>query len=757
MRMMAIVGGSSMRIFLLLLTGCGFAPAPALTGDNSRPETFILQAPAALITQSVADFEFDSDEPDVSYDVYMDGKGLGNFSSRVRVDDLAEGRHVLSVVAKRADGTRDRSHAVHVWSVDTRAPVIAVTFPPRRSLTDTGTVAVCGTLVEESGLASLTVNGVNVHFPAGSGTWRAIVPVDEETVLRVVATDIAGNIVVNADHRITPVEPPPPPPAAPDPRDEFELIIDADANEALVVEPTQVVAIDLDTAERRVVSSSLVGSGEAFKDIVVMTRIPDNDELVVFDTFRCRITTVDIATGNRDIIWSRLGPSDIPATREGLIASDGVYAYVQGPRDARLVALKLDGTEQRTLAANGWAQDAVALTWDPVEERLLAADAKAGDLYAINPTTGAKTTVSAHDPQHPLGYARGLALDGTSAYVISKDGNGVLEIDLETGEREFLPLIGDGLIRPLAIAIDLDDRQLVVLDHGREGLMFIDLDDGNCRERVARHEPRPECVGPIYLDDQSGELCLLDGGRCTLVALDRESGAQRALLDLADDAPDAVDFHINPETGEPVVLERHGIYIGEPGTLSCRAVPPDPAAPLGGGLALRVEEGGRSALILDSRPHTIDWDWIRSTVRKDRVVRVDLKSGKCTLLVDQAAAGFGDAASATGGLFLDEQNADLYLGAVECGPYGACYRGTIKLFNMDVRQVETVYGVDRTEGNTTYLKGGTATPPDDFGILVRDPVRNRIYTYDRVNKVVGRIHFEGPNPRYEVIAGDLPH
>ena len=37
-----------------------------------------------------------------------------------------------------------------------------------------------------------------------------------------------------------------------------------------------------------------------------------------------------------------------------------------------------------------------------------------------------------------------------------------------------------------------------------------------------------------------------------------------------DDAPDAVDFHINPETREPVVLERHGIYNFAPESRICR-------------------------------------------------------------------------------------------------------------------------------------------------------------------------------------------
>ena len=761
-----------MRILLLLSitafgwAGCGFAgaPTPFTTSSASAPETSILQAPRPVMSASTAVFEFGSDETGVSYHVYLDGESIGTYGKDLVLEDLAEGPHRLSVKAERANGQADRSHAVHHWSVDTKAPVVTVTFPPPISFVDTGSVAVCGTLVEEGGLVSLTVNGVAAKSKDGFRTWRAIVPVGREMDIEVTVEDIAGNVVVDAGRHVTPVDPPPPPPVSKK-RDEFELVIDADSNAAIVVEPRRVISIDLDTAVRQIVSDDDYGTGEPFKDVVVMTSIPDSNKVVVFDTFRCRLTTVDLDSGDRDIIWERLGKSDIPATREGLIASDGTHAYVQGPRSASLVELKLDGSERRMVRGAGWVGDAVALVWDDEGERLLATDATTGHIYAVDPADGTRTTVSAHDAEFPVGFARGLALDGKRAFAIARDGNGVLEIDIEDGTRKFLALSGDGLLDPRAIAIDGDAKQLVVLDHGRDGLMFIDLEDGACREHVASHEPRPECVGPIHLDEKSGELCLLDGGRCSLIALNRESGEQRVILDLADDAPDAVDFHINPVSGEPVVLERHGIYnfapthgncVIAPGSRSCTIIPPDPAAPLGGGLALRVEQGGDSVLILDSRPHTIDWDWIRSTVRKDRVVRIDLKTGKCTLVAEEAATGFAETGSVTGGFFLDEERQDMYLGSVECSPYGTCFRGTIKLLDLGNTAVETVYGVDRIEGNTTYFVGGTATPPDEFGVIVRDATNNRIYTYDRENKVIGRIHFEGPNPRYEVIAGDLP-
>ena len=126
-------------------------------------------------------------------------------------------------------------------------------------------------------------------------------------------------------------------------------------------------------------------------------------------------------------------------------ASDGKVVWVQGPRKGNLVELNLAGTSRRTVAASGWVQDAVALTWDGKRDRLLAIDAKTGNLYEVDPTDGTKSVVSAHDADYPTGFERGLVIDGDTAYTIARDRNGILEIDLETGDRSFLGMTGDGL------------------------------------------------------------------------------------------------------------------------------------------------------------------------------------------------------------------------------------------------------------------------------------------------------------------------
>ncbi|MHC4941068.1 MAG: PQQ-binding-like beta-propeller repeat protein [Planctomycetota bacterium] len=740
----------------LFVAGCGVGGSNSYSAP-AVPETYLIATPQELVTDSSrAVFEFDSDSSNVTYRATLDGESLGEVSNPLVLEDLSDGPHMLWVAAYSSRGERDRSGAVFHWTIDTVAPKITVTWPPPQAFTDQGEVIVRGTTEDAGGVQRVLVNGVRAVSADGFKTWYAYLPVTRGTAIWSEVMDVAGRTVTDKSRTIVPVDPPVIPVEDDSARDEFELLIDEDAGEAVVVESTCVTAIDLSNGGRRVVSDETTGTGTPFSDIVVMAEIPGTNDITVFDTKDCRLFTVDLDTGDRKVIWENLGPSDIPATREGLIASDGKVVWVQGPRQGNLVELNLDGTSRRTVAESGWVQDAVALTWDGKRDRLLAIDAKTGNLYEVDPVDGTKNVVSAHDADYPTGFERGLVIDADTAYTIARDRNGILEIDLENGDRSFLAMSGDGLEEPRAIAHHEDEGALVVLDHGRAGLMYIDLSTGACREESYTHAPRAECVGPIYHDPNSGELCLLDGGRCALIGVRPGSGNQRTIADLGNDAPDAVDFHMNPQTGEPVVLERHGVYRYENGCTTCTEVPKDPDNPLGASLALRVEPSGHTALVLDSRPYTIDKGWKRYTIRKDCLIRLDLSTGKHEIVQEEPVAGFSEIASPTGGTFLHDSENKVYFGATECTDIDRCYHGTLRVLDLTTGEATSVYGVSRSTENVIEFIGGTATPPQDFGAVVYDEKRNRFYTLDREDGVIGRIHFDQPHPRYEVFAGDLP-
>ncbi|MHC4955917.1 MAG: hypothetical protein ACYTGZ_18880 [Planctomycetota bacterium] len=736
------------ELVLVVLTACG-AGGSTPVAQPDPPSTEVLAWPQGVVTEDSATFEFTSDQSGVQFSARIDGEPWEPVESPLVLEDLTDGAHTIYIRAEKKDLV-DRVPVRIQWTVDTEPPEVQVTFPPVRSLTDQGEVAVCGTAADLGGVAGVTVNGVVAQSNDGFGTWRAIVPVAGATTLVVEVTDVAGRVVLDDSRTCTPVEPPVES-SEEKPRDEFELVMSGD--EAIVVEQKKVTGIDLESADRRVVADNDTGDGVDFVDVVVMSDIPGRDDVVVFDTYECRLITVDTDSGDRTVIWDRLGPSDIPVNREGLIASDGECVYVQGPRLATLVALELDGSERREVAKRGWVADAVALAWDAEREQLLATDAKTGNVYAVDPADGTKTIASKHDDDYPVGRARGLVPVGDVAYAIARDHNGILKIDLETGDREFLALSGDGIDDPRAIALDADNDRLVVLDHGRTGLMTIDLEDGVCRESKTPHEAKPQCGGPIYCDAETGELCLLDAGRCSLVAIDCDTGKQRTIADLADDAPDAVDFHVDPVTGDAVVLERHGIYRIDAETGACTMVEPDPDAPMGGALVVRVEEGAETALVLETRPKFIDYEWTWVTVKSDRLMRVDLATGKCELVSERAAADFSETGQPTGGAFLDVDEGRLLLGAIEC-PYGSCYHGTVRAVDLETGEAESIFGVTSSTEFAIHFTGGGADPLAEVGAIVRDAARNRIYVLDREDNNVSEIDFNKLNARLEVLTGD---
>jgi len=756
---------------LVLLAGCGLSVAPSATSTfKPGPSATISSAPQAVVEETTARFELQSDRKGARFKVSLDGTILGTFDSPVVLKDLPDGPHQVWFWAKARDGSLGKVPATHSWTVDTKPPVLEVRFPPPRSLTSEDEIAVCGTAIEEGGVLRLLVNGVPARSQDGFRTWRAVVPVAAigNTRLRVELIDVAGRLATDESRLVTTVAPPPPlPDEDAEDADEFELVMRPGTGEAVTVQSDCVIGIDPELGTRREISGVGRGEGEAFEDIVVMAAVPGRDAVAVFDTKLCRIFTVDLESGDRTIVWERLGPHDIPATREGFIACDGENFYVQGPREADLVELAVDGSARRVVAKAGWIQDLVALTADVARDRLLAVSGKTGHVYAVDPQNGSATVISSHDAEHPLGYARGIVVDGDLAYAVARDQNGVVTIDLDSGAREFLALLGDGLEAPRAIAAGGKDSNFVVLDHGRHGLMHVNLETGECREkRLYPHRPRPECGGPIHFDPVSRELCVLDAGRCALVGIDAPSTNQRVILNLAPVAPDAVDFAIHPSTGEPVVLERHGIYnfaptnldcVLEPGATSCTFIPPDPARPLGGALALRIDPDGSSAIILDSRPHAIDYGWIRSIVRHDEVVRINLATGKCTIVADRASTSMGETMSVLPGVFLEESTGRLWTGATNCGPYGVCINATLRLLDLGTGKASTVYGITSTDGASFTSIGGTTTPAYEFGAMVPDPLRNRVYTLDRLKGVVGYVDRSGAVPRYHVLSGDLPY
>ena len=108
-----------------------------------------------------------------------------------QVPATAEGANFLTVSATDAAG--NSSSAARQVTRDTRPPVVAFTAPAEGTLTNRGTMAVEGTVQDESAVA-VAVNGVAMQV-TDNRTFRGEVPltVEGRITLAAVATDAAGN------------------------------------------------------------------------------------------------------------------------------------------------------------------------------------------------------------------------------------------------------------------------------------------------------------------------------------------------------------------------------------------------------------------------------------------------------------------------------------------------------------------------------------------------------------------------------------
>ncbi|WP_368670353.1 Ig-like domain-containing protein [Myxococcus sp. AM011] len=183
------------------------------TVDTTAPDTRIDSGPEALTNQALAAFVFSSNEASVTYECGLDGAAFAPCTTPAELGPLADGEHTLAVRARDAAGNVDDSPATHTWTVDTLAPVVAITFPAQGEVLDTATVTYAGTSEPDS-TVTVVVDGVTLGSVevGSSGQWTlpgGSVLADGPHTVFVTATDAAGNTSAGVTHTFNvDVEPP---------------------------------------------------------------------------------------------------------------------------------------------------------------------------------------------------------------------------------------------------------------------------------------------------------------------------------------------------------------------------------------------------------------------------------------------------------------------------------------------------------------------------------------------------------------------
>lgn len=104
---------------------------------------------------------------------------------------LAEGAHTIEVFL--SDHAANEAHATFRFTIDTLAPVVAITAPAEGQVVAASPIQVTGTVTDASAITSVTVNGQPASLSGGSFT-ASVTLVSGPNTITAEATDAAGHV-----------------------------------------------------------------------------------------------------------------------------------------------------------------------------------------------------------------------------------------------------------------------------------------------------------------------------------------------------------------------------------------------------------------------------------------------------------------------------------------------------------------------------------------------------------------------------------
>jgi DNA-binding beta-propeller fold protein YncE len=271
-----------------------------------------------------------------------------------------------------------------------------------------------------------------------------------------------------------------------------------------------IVAVDLETGDRTVLSGDGIGAGIELSRPEDLALDPEGNIAYVFDAGLHALLSVDLATGARTVVAS--GPA----------VDDGVGFPNHG-------YMELD-------AAN---------------HRVLLSDADLGRLLTIDLSTGELTFVA---NIFLLDQTRGsgdFMFDAPRDRIIFHIGDAFMTLDLTTGERQRISnaYVGTGpaMDAPFGAALNrVGDRAYVALSqsipsYSGGGVFEVDLTTGN-RRAVTGFDRwtglSPDASHSVILDEDNGRLLLGDFWRGQVLAVALETGKRAVLWDANAFFPD---------------------------------------------------------------------------------------------------------------------------------------------------------------------------------------------------------------------------
>lgn len=508
---------------------------------------------------------------------------------------------------------------------------VTVHFPISYSLTDAQAITVRGTAADVDGIAAIRINGMLASTTDEFANWQLSVPLSPgENSIIIESEDTQGNIQSPAAQLVV-----------------YSGLIRSEENESMELDLANnrvlvtdigldaVVAIDLKTGTRTIISDTMTGSGVGLERPDDIALDVANNRALIVDADLGALVEVDLSSGDRTVISDSSTGSGVELQVPRRIALDetGSHAYVVDTANDSIVEVDL-ATGDRTTLSDAFISP-VGIAIDTINSRAIVADIFGDTIYSTDLNSGDTEILSSEavGSGPALEEPRRLTLDMSNnrALVLCRSGSLhiLMSVDLTSGNRSF---IVSGI--PYFADLTFDEEGARALAVNFDSLSAIDL---ATREQTSI-TPRgsgPKLQGPMRaaLDPSNNRALVIDStemGRA-LLSIDMVSGDRTVVIDAEEGTgalfSEAWDIVLREDGSQAFVIANNPSMLmsldmvsGERVVISDGTTGSGPAMQTLGGLTLSARE---------NRAYVIAYD---IDLQRAYLLAIDLTSGDRSVL-----------------------------------------------------------------------------------------------------------------------------
>ena len=360
--------------------------------------------------------------------------GANQLSYILTVDDTGKTiRFAITPVAITGEltGISVISNVIDVPAIPVDPPIIVISFPPEKSMTEGDSIIVRGSAADASGIASVAVNGVQAISDDGFATWTAEVTslsAGPNTLIATV-TDMQSDTSAKSVQLLS----------APLADKIAHLTFDSIINRFFVIENNKLVSVR--GANGLTTRIDSVDSVNGLDSVSAMQFDAANNRMIVLDDQDdlSTIKEVNLVTGARSI-FSQDSIAEPEGTLSNMLYDLALDAanntlYI-GDGQKGIVAMNLTNGNRTVLATPG----VISILFDAANNRLLVTTYSA--VVSVDVNTGVSTTlanngIASGTSNVSLSGLYGMAYDAANnrVFVSTRNAKQIIKIDLTDGTR----------------------------------------------------------------------------------------------------------------------------------------------------------------------------------------------------------------------------------------------------------------------------------------------------------------------------------